>query len=219
MDDQAIILSKAWSKCQKQIHSWMHWHAHRSDTRAATRALVRLLNGLLEPKSHTSQLSEIYAKTYWQTRVKDSVPARSNIATIWRSIDEALQKEPKEVIDKLKLEQAKQRALLQKSITKDDDVESDPLIVRWNIQELGPTLHRILEHLSKKTGWSFSLIMGRPDPISPEEGNHITSLHIGADQQGRDFSDVYGKFDTDFVEAYGTFLKRVHGSKYQFSSP
>ena len=37
-------------------------------------------------------------------------------------------------------------------------------------------LHRVLEHLVKKTGWSFSVIMGGPDPISPEEGNHITRL-------------------------------------------
>lgn len=39
-------------------------------------------------------------------------------------------------------------------------------------------LHRVLEHLAKKTGWSFSVIMGGPDPISPEEGNHITRLAL-----------------------------------------
>ncbi|KAG9310195.1 hypothetical protein JVU11DRAFT_9833 [Chiua virens] len=52
--------------------------------------------------------------------------------------------------------------------------------------------------------------MGRPDLILPEGGNYITSLHIRADQQGQDFLNVYRKFNTDFVEAYGTFLKRVH---------
>ncbi|KAF8131971.1 hypothetical protein EV363DRAFT_1079593, partial [Boletus edulis] len=199
-----------------QLQQWMRWHAGAGENRAANNKTARLINDLMKPKARTKKIWEIYAKSHYESRVKDSVPAGSNIVTVREKIIDALNNEPPEVIDELKLEQAKQRAALRMGTgsSNDDGVESDPLAIRRlvsaNIRELGPTLIRLLEYLAKKTAWSFSLVMGGPDPISPEEGNQITSIHVGTNELGQDFSDAYDKYDSVFVEAFGEFLKSVY---------
>ncbi|KAF8136190.1 hypothetical protein EV363DRAFT_1158432 [Boletus edulis] len=208
-EGQNRVLNEA---VDSQIQQWLHWHSGVGDSRAANNKLTRLLNDLMQPKTHSAKLWEIYSKTHYKSHVKDSVPAGSNIVTIRQKIEDALKNEPPEVIDELKLAQAKQRATLHKGFLDDDSVEVDPLSIRKNIRELAPTLHRVLEHLAKKTSWSFSLIMGGPNPISPEEGNHIARsafLHVGTDKREQDFFDAYSQYDTVLVEAYGEFLNSV----------
>ncbi|KAF8123595.1 hypothetical protein EV363DRAFT_1070893, partial [Boletus edulis] len=212
-DEQASILAQAWEKRQRQ---WMRWHAGAGNNRSANNKTSCLIDDMMKPKTRTKKLWEIYSKSYYVSHVKDSVPSGSNIVTVRQKIEDALKNEPQEVLDELKLEQARQRTSLQQGGSDDDDDdELDPLDIRRNIQEVGSTLHRVLEHLAKKTGWSFSVIMGGPDPTSlADEGNHITrlvGLHIGTNLQGQDFSDAYDKYDTVFVEAYGEFLNAVYG--------
>ena len=108
----------------------MCWHSSAGDSWAANNKLTHLLNDLMLPKMCTSKLSEIYSKTHYVSRVKDSVPAGSNIITIRQKIEDALKNESSEVIDELKLEQAKQRVTLCKGISDDDSVEVDPLSIR-----------------------------------------------------------------------------------------
>ncbi|KAF8415324.1 hypothetical protein L210DRAFT_3768454 [Boletus edulis BED1] len=214
-DEQASILAQAWEKCQRQLQQWMRWHAGAGNNRSANNKTSRLIDDMMKPKTRTKKLWEIYSKSYYVSHVKDSVPSGSNIVTVRQKIEDALKNELQEVLDELKLEQARQRTSLQQGGSDDDDDdELDPLDIRRNIQEVGSTLHRVLEHLAKKTGWSFSVIMGGPDPTSlADEGNHITSLHIGTNLQGQDFSDAYDKYDTVFVEAYGEFLNAVYAAR------
>ncbi|KAG6371365.1 hypothetical protein JVT61DRAFT_9573 [Boletus reticuloceps] len=212
-DEQALILAQAWEKCQRQLQQWMCWHAGTGNNCSVNNKTSRLIDDLMKPKTCTKKLWEIYSKSYYISHVKDSVPSRSNIVTVRQKIEDALKNEPQEVLDELKLEQARQRVSLQQGGSDDDREELDPLDICRNIQEVGSTLHHVLEHLAKKTGWSFSVIMGGPDPTSQaEEGNHITSLHIGTNLQGQDFSDAYDKYDNDFVEAYGEFLNDVYAT-------
>ena len=43
-----------------------------------------------------------------------------------------------------------------------------------NIEQCGPVLEQVLSHLSQKTEWSFSVLMGGPDPTDPY-GNHMVT--------------------------------------------
>lgn len=108
----------------------MRWHAGVGESWAANNKMARLLNDMLQPKTHTGKLWEIYSKIYYEAHIKDSVPAGSNIIAIRQRIEEALKNEPQEVIDELKLEQAKQRASLRKGSSDNDNIEVDPLSIR-----------------------------------------------------------------------------------------
>ncbi|KIK78537.1 hypothetical protein PAXRUDRAFT_28591 [Paxillus rubicundulus Ve08.2h10] len=83
------------------------------------------------------------------------------------------------------------------------DSEKDPLTLQK------PTLQHILEHLRRKTRWEFMVIMGGPDLLSPEEGNLITSLHVGQNKYGNDFSEACPKFNTKVIDTYVEFLLNV----------
>lgn len=52
---------------------------------------------------------------------------------------------------------------------------TDASLLDSNVQQCGAALQRILEHLSAQTnGWSFTVLMGGPDPLDPKGGNIIT---------------------------------------------
>lgn len=108
----------------------MRWHSRSEDSRAANKKTSRLLNDLLKGKTRTKKLWEIYSKSHYAKRVKDSVPAGSNIITVRQKIEDALKNETEDVIEELKLEQAKQRAIRRRESLEDDSVEVDPLIIR-----------------------------------------------------------------------------------------
>ena len=108
----------------------MRWHAGVGDSRVANNKLTRLLNDMMRPKKRASKLWEIYSKTHYISRVKGTVPAGSNIVTIRKKIEIALMNELPEVIDELKLVQAKQRAELHKGNEDDDSIKVDPLSIR-----------------------------------------------------------------------------------------
>ncbi|KIJ04500.1 hypothetical protein PAXINDRAFT_22208 [Paxillus involutus ATCC 200175] len=214
-DEQANLLAAAVEKRQK----WMRWHGGAGQNRAANNKTNRIVDDLMEPKVRLKKPWEIYAKTYYQSRVKPGVAAGSNIVTVRQKIEDALKNESPEVLEEIECIRAEQKAALGgknkkkgKQLDGLDDaaVETDPIILRTNIQQVGPTLQTILEHLARKTGWSFTVIMGGPDPIIPDDGNHITSLHVGRNKKGLDFSDAYRGFDTEVVNAYGEFLNNIY---------
>ncbi|KIK75808.1 hypothetical protein PAXRUDRAFT_18668 [Paxillus rubicundulus Ve08.2h10] len=91
----------------------------------------------------------------------------------------------------------------------DSDDELDLSTLRSNIQQCGAALQCVLEHLAKQTGWTFSVLMGGPDPLSPEGENIIMSLHVGKTKGSQDFADLYSNFDREVVEAYDEFLSKV----------
>ncbi|KAI5992009.1 hypothetical protein F5J12DRAFT_786241 [Pisolithus orientalis] len=55
---------------------------------------------------------------------------------------------------------------------------------------------QILTHLSQKTSWSFSVLMGGPDPADTEEQCVVASLHIGKNRCGLNFAESYCHFDS-----------------------
>ncbi|KIK79135.1 hypothetical protein PAXRUDRAFT_16491 [Paxillus rubicundulus Ve08.2h10] len=61
--------------------------------------------------------------------------------------------------------------------------------------------------------------MGGPDPVVPQEGNNITSLHVGLNWHGQDFSDPYGRFDTNVIEAFGEFLNSIYNTGLRTVDP
>ncbi|KAF8833756.1 hypothetical protein BDN67DRAFT_1017214 [Paxillus ammoniavirescens] len=134
---------------------------------------------LLQLKSHIKKHWEIYAKEFYHECVKSGVTAGSSIDNLQAAIEEAFRNETPEVIEHKKNQDSDE----------DDEVsdsETDLLALQKNINQCGPTLQHILEHLRWKTG-----------------------LHVGQNKYGNDFSEACPKFDTEVVNAYVEFLLNV----------
>ncbi|KAH7917467.1 hypothetical protein BV22DRAFT_1135383 [Leucogyrophana mollusca] len=221
-EEQHSVVSAAVDKRQKQIRQWMRWHAGSGRNRSANKMSTGIVDNLLKPKTHVNKPWEIYAKIYYKDRVKDKTNvAGGGIVAVRQSIQQAFENESEDIkneVENIRVQQveaARKNKKKGKQSTPDatSDTESiaeqDPAIRRLNIQECGPALERILQHMGRKTGWKFTVIMGGPDPLDLEGNNIITSLHTGRNELGNDFSDAYSKFDTEVVQAYGEFLDDV----------
>lgn len=58
------------------------------------------------------------------------------------------------------------------------------------------------------TGWTFSVLMGGPDP-SAGGTLDISSFHVGTTKLGNRFSQVYLQFRTNVMLPYSDFVQRA----------
>ncbi|KAG6369151.1 hypothetical protein JVT61DRAFT_1410 [Boletus reticuloceps] len=66
-----------------------------------------------------------------------------------------------------------------------------------NIQQCGAVLQHVL---------------GGIDPLDPEGGKFVASIHTGKTRDSHDFADAYSKFESKVVEAFSEFLGKVFAS-------
>ena len=135
---------------------------------------------------------EIYSKKYFTSRVKPDLDSTdTNISTLRQQIERKFKAESKEIQDEVMRIHEEQITNKDSTIVAKDDEEAyleidvearqrfesytlhhlirAALITFYShIQQCAPTLQQILDHLSRKTGWSFSVLMGGPDPVEPE---------------------------------------------------
>ncbi|KIM61141.1 hypothetical protein SCLCIDRAFT_9508 [Scleroderma citrinum Foug A] len=85
-------------------------------------------------------------------------------------------------------------------VLEDEDqahLELDAETCQSNIQQCGPALKDILIHLSRKTGWSFLILMDGPNPTDHQERKNKLGLN---------FTESYAAFNSTIVQVHMEFL-------------
>ncbi|KAH0834756.1 hypothetical protein J3R83DRAFT_10341 [Lanmaoa asiatica] len=79
---------------------------------------------------------------------------------------------------------------------------------QYYIDQLVLTLAQFLTGMQGVTGWSFSILMGRP---SPENGGKVEacSLHVSVTDLGSTFDQAYTGFNNGIMRPYKEFLDHV----------
>ncbi|KIO12149.1 hypothetical protein M404DRAFT_7021 [Pisolithus tinctorius Marx 270] len=207
--EQDKILRDAVTKHQQQLRQWLRWHMGAGKNRAANRKTLTIIDGLMKAKTRVKKPLEIYSKIYYTLRVKPNISTDSNISSLCDQIDKKFRVEPQEIQDEVMRIHNKQHTSRKTPPTESDDeisADVDAETCRSNIQQCAPALTQILTHLSQKTSWSFSVLMGGPDPVDAEEQCVVASLHIGKNRCGLNFAESYRHFDSTVVQAYAEFL-------------
>jgi len=146
----------------------------------------------MKGKSRVKQPVEIYSKMYYTSQVKPDMPCDSkdsSISNLPDQIEKKFRAEPQEIRDEVMRVHDEQSSTSKNSTSiAEDDEETYPddtckrymkchtwsiatALIKFlfsNIQQCAPALQQILTHFSRKTGWSFSILMGGPDPTDPE---------------------------------------------------
>ncbi|KAI5992360.1 hypothetical protein F5J12DRAFT_897249 [Pisolithus orientalis] len=203
--EQDKILGDAVTKCQQ----WLCWHMGAGKNWAANRKTLTIIDSLMKAKTHIKKLLEIYSKMYYTSQVKPDISTDSNISSLHDQIGKKFRVEPQEIQDEVMHIHNKQHTSRKMPPTESDNeisADVDAETCRSNIQQCMPALIQILTHLSQKTGWSFSVLMGGPDPADAEEQCVVASLHIGKNRCGLNFAESYHHFDSTVVQAYAEFL-------------
>ncbi|KAI5999829.1 hypothetical protein F5J12DRAFT_895072 [Pisolithus orientalis] len=203
--EQDKILGDAVTKHQQ----WLHWHMGAGKNRAANRKTLTIINSLMKAKTCIKKLLEIYSKMYYTSQVKPNISTDSNISSLHNQINKKFRVEPQEIRDEVMCihnEQHTSRKMPPGESDNEISADVDAETCRSNIQQCMPALTQILTHLSQKTSWSFSVLIGGPDPADAEEQCVVASLHIRKNRCGLNFAESYCHFDSTVVQAYVEFL-------------
>ncbi|KAG6809670.1 hypothetical protein H0H92_015235 [Tricholoma furcatifolium] len=91
-----------------------------------------------------------------------------------------------------------------------------PLQYAKAIEDLPAFLHQVFKGLNARSGWSFSVLMGGPDPANGGDIN-VASYHIGFNAAGRSFSEASTSFERDYMAPYTDFLCQVYSPEVRKS--
>jgi hypothetical protein len=65
------------------------------------------------------------------------------------------------------------------------------------------------EEMQMRTGWSFTVLCGGPEPTNDGRIRTI-AIHVGVDRFGQIFSKAQGEFTEKFVNPFSAFLQNVY---------
>ncbi|KAF8426148.1 hypothetical protein L210DRAFT_791859, partial [Boletus edulis BED1] len=213
--EQTKTLAEAVHQRQLQIRRWMNWHAGAGANRAANAKTTKIIHDLLEPKKRTKQPSEAYANIYYKSRIQPEITKGMSIADVKQKIREVFEAESPEIKEECQRISDQQKGEKKRGKTEARERAQTYLILTLghadetlgsNIQQRVPALRRVIGHIGRKTKMKFTILMGGLDPLDTEGGNMILALHSGKAGDGRDFAEVYPKFDSEVVDAFGEFL-------------
>ncbi|KAG6874554.1 hypothetical protein C0992_007528 [Termitomyces sp. T32_za158] len=77
------------------------------------------------------------------------------------------------------------------------------------IKDVAPFVGRILHGLQDRTGWSFTVLMGGPDPNMNGDIN-VASFHVGKNASGLEFGDAHSNFEHDYMTPFTEFLTQAY---------
>ncbi|KAG6810165.1 hypothetical protein H0H92_013029 [Tricholoma furcatifolium] len=216
---ETAALSTALSQKRAQLQTWFRWHAS-SKSRTASKQSSKLDEVLdAAVRSRLPHRSQIYAKLYWDSVLKDKVlPALTVPGKSWAR-GEKMATRNKLVRDlwdqetDLTVKAAVEEHLSKLMAERQKDVKVDqtrtPEEYAEGLKELPTFLGNVLHGLRQRTGWSFSVLMGGPDPSIRGEIN-VASFHVGENGAGLEFGKAVANFDRDFMEPYTEFLVGVY---------
>ncbi|KAG2338700.1 hypothetical protein BDR05DRAFT_951759 [Suillus weaverae] len=187
-------------------------NGHSKAARKANGAGNSVVNKLLKK-------SEVYAKKYYASRVqpyiKDELNAikeqsnppepKANLHIIRKHVAQCWESESTDV-----KEEISQLAREMREARREAAKEKEPPEI--TNEEIVPRLTEILStffgELHKATGWTFSVLLGGPDP-SNEGAIDVSSLHVGSTKLGNRFNQVFAKFNDNVMVPYYEFVSHV----------
>ncbi|KAJ8580180.1 hypothetical protein M405DRAFT_869666 [Rhizopogon salebrosus TDB-379] len=232
-EEQAQVYAEALKKRQKQLRTWFSWHSNRSASRkgraaqTSTRA-VRFLRDLLRPRGGRSLTEpEMYSRLYYASRVRPTVEAiikscssttRGERLTIIRDCTRSAWENEKDeqVIADVKASLAKVSQISTAGSgdgeleDEENDTQTEETLIEAQ-ENLPAVFTSILEFLAHQTAFSFTVLMGGPDPSKDGEIS-ISYFDIGKTPLGHAFHEFTPDFNSVILGRYLEFLKAVNAT-------
>ncbi|KAF9456589.1 hypothetical protein BDZ94DRAFT_1315014 [Collybia nuda] len=212
-EEEKIELGKRIDERKKKIKRWFNNHGNK--TRKA-KSVVLHINGKARRRP---QLVEFYSQKVYETKIKQKVDEemvekgfepRKRLSVVRRVTQAVFDEEPEDIkkailaeFDAIVPPAAKKR--------EENEVDITTKTMADTIQSLPTILDQVFEELSLRTGWTFSVISGGPDPIN---GGRIATLayHRGKNGLGMSFGKAHPTFEDTILLPFAHFLKGVYPS-------
>ncbi|KAG6808750.1 hypothetical protein H0H92_003021, partial [Tricholoma furcatifolium] len=213
---QEQSLSDAIRKRQQQIISWYRWRTQKKARKAEQKKIKTMMKIIHGSRSRLPQVTEIYSDMFYETKiapiVKEEMPASANrsecLTVIKRVTRDLWHNETSDVVDQVNAR------LAHLKLAKAEKLANPPALptaeeITENLDELPAVMGRFLEYLESITGWSFSCVMGGPDPALNGKVR-VASYHVGETPGGKAFNIMLPNFDEVVMGPYLEFVHAVY---------
>ncbi|KDQ29896.1 hypothetical protein PLEOSDRAFT_167688 [Pleurotus ostreatus PC15] len=209
-DERKRELRERLSKRQVYLKRWYHNRTALKTRGSHVKPLV--VQPVKIPRR--PQLVQLYIKKYYKSKIRPliyaQVPAGGKLtrteflAALHDIAPKALEKESDEV--KREITDLYEAMHHGKEGTED---EATPAMYAAAITELPRQFAAIGQELARRTGWSFTLLAGGPDPINGGRLNSI-GIHLGENSAGLSFGKANPHFSNSVLNPYAEFLSTVY---------
>ncbi|KAM6497557.1 hypothetical protein JOM56_008030 [Amanita muscaria] len=213
-DEPAGELTASIQVRNKQLQNWFYNNRENNRNRGS-RATPIVLNA---KQKRTPSAVQLYSTEKYNTTIKSDVmseiqekniPRNRMLEVVLRQTAVKFQAEPLEVQMHYKEKSKKlreQRLEGKKGATSVS--EPSPASYDREIKNLTPSLEALLLDLHKRTGWSFLVLAGGPDPVSGK----IRSLSFNEGQSvvGHTFAKSHPAFENDYIKPFMSYLKQAY---------
>ncbi|KAG6827426.1 hypothetical protein H0H92_011848 [Tricholoma furcatifolium] len=213
---QEQSLSDAIRKRQQQIISWYRWRTQKKARKAEQKKIKTMMKIIHGSRSRLPQVMEIYSDMFYDTKiapiVKDDMPAGANrserLTVIKRVTRDLWLNETSDVVEQVNARLAQLKAAKAEKLANPPELPTAEEITE-NLDDLPAVMGRFLEYLESITGWSFSCLMGGPDPELKGKVR-VASYHVGETPGGKAFNVMLRNFDQVVMGPYLEFVNAVH---------
>ncbi|KAF4573631.1 hypothetical protein EYR36_008149 [Pleurotus pulmonarius] len=165
------------------------------------------------------QLLQLYTKKYYKTRIRskiyDELPAGTKLSSgAFLALLQKMTPEIFELEDKEIKKEIEDRYEALKKHVEGPGQEQPPvqtIAARYAaaIEDIPRHFQAFSQELNRRTGWSFTLLAGGPDPINGGRVNSI-GVHFGLDNEGQHFGKATPAFGDTVLTPYATFLNTLY---------
>ncbi|KAG1745512.1 uncharacterized protein EDB91DRAFT_1080406 [Suillus paluster] len=167
-------------------HSKVACKANAAGNSVVNKLLKNIVKGPTTTQTRPLKESEVYTKKYYASRVQpcsESADVKEEISQLAREMREA------------RREAVKGR----------ESSEATNEIIVLRLTEI---LSMFFGELHEATGWTFSVLLGGPDPSNGGTID-VSSLHVGSTKLGNRFNQVFAKFNDNVMVPYYEFVSHV----------
>ncbi|KIL58239.1 hypothetical protein M378DRAFT_15676 [Amanita muscaria Koide BX008] len=213
-DEPVGNLSASIQVQNKRLQNWFYNNRENNRNRGL-RPTPIILN---VKQKRTPSAVQLYSTEKYTTTIKsdvmseiqdNSVPKDKMLQVVLRQTAEKFRAEPLEVQThyKEKSKRLREQRLEDKKAAMSVS-EPTPASYDREIKNLTPTIEALLLDLNKRTGWSFLVLAGGPDPVSGKI--RTLSFNEGENIVGHTFAKCHPAFENDYIKPFFNFLKQAY---------
>ncbi|KJA24432.1 hypothetical protein HYPSUDRAFT_200645 [Hypholoma sublateritium FD-334 SS-4] len=199
---------------QSQLTNWLNNHPVGKRSRSGETAKVTIT---ANPSSRRAPSeARAYSKMHYSNRVKELAQndplynSKSRIAIITKHTESTYHDESDEVKAEVRKVVARRKAELERERESVDEViERTPEEYALAIEKMPQIVHNLLSQLNARTGWSFTVSCGGPDPN--QNGDITTmSIHSCVDMYGQSYAKATPDFQQTVLKPFSDYLHTIY---------
>ncbi|KAG1721858.1 uncharacterized protein EDB91DRAFT_1256317 [Suillus paluster] len=188
--------------CNDNGHSKVAHKANAAGNSVVNKLLKNIVKGPTTTQMRPLKESEVYTKKYYASRVQPCVKDELSAMKEQPDAPDLKKTNLREEISQLAREMREARHEAAKG-RESSEATNEIIVLRFT-----EILSTFFGELHEATGWTFSVLLGGPDPSNGGTID-VSSLHVGSMKLGNRFNQAFANFNDNVMVPYYEFVSHV----------